>query len=411
MSYSEAMEEKMKLVEKTQNQKSPIEENTSKKGGLKTLPFIIANEAFEKVASDGIQPNLILYLMNEYHYSSATGGIVQLWLTAMFPEMKPKPCDLCLYVCDSATPAQFIFLLSSLGLMSTGAGCIRPCSIAFAADQMAKRDDPAKKRRDFTDLLQLLLCYNWNFNFACLDSTGLFTGFAKVFVSAWTNRRLDLGLATQPINSDGVYYYSKDLKLVAPSNNLRFLNKACIARDPDEDLKPGGSPTKPWELCTVSQVETLKSLIRVIPIWSTGFMTYMALSQNSIPVLQAKTMDRHITTSFDIPAGSFALFTITTLTIWVAFYDRITALVLARYTGKPNGISATIRMGIGLLLSCISMAVARIVERIRRRNISTVTAAKEHVQHCSGIFHLSSQIRPEVAKLNSGILAFDEKKP
>ncbi|KAI3830853.1 hypothetical protein MKX03_015558 [Papaver bracteatum] len=185
-------------------------------------------------------------------------------------------------------------------------------------------------------------------------STSLFTGFAKVFVAAWRNRRLDLSLDPRTTNSDGVYYYSKDLEPVAPSNNLRFLNKACIIRDPVEDLKPDGSPAKPWELCTVSQVETLKSLIRIIPIWSTGFMIYMTLSQNSIPVLQAKTMNRQITTNFEIPAGSFALFTITTLTIWVAFYDRVIVPILAKYTGKPNGISATIRM--------------EIVERICRRN-------------------------------------------
>ncbi|KAI3917605.1 hypothetical protein MKW98_021367 [Papaver atlanticum] len=450
MSYREAEEEKMELVEQTRNQETPVQENSSAKGGLKTLPFIIVNEAFEKVASYGIQPNLILYLMNEYHYSIATGvtilsmwsassnflaifgaflsdsylgrfrvialgsiasflGIVQLWLTAMFPQMKPKPCDLSLNVCDSATPAQFLFLLSSLGLMSIGAGCIRPCSIAFGADQLPQKDDPAKNEETLqtyfnfyyatigisTLLALTVIVYiqdhmGWKVGFAVpamlmflsalffflgnsfyikvKASTSLFTGFAKVLVAAWRNRRLDLALAPQTVNSDEVYYYSKDLKLVAPSNNLRFLNKACIIRDPEEDLKPDGSPTKPWELCTVSQVETLKSLIRVIPIWSTGFMIYMTLSQNSIPVLQAKTMNRHITTNFEIPAGSFALFTITTLTIWVAFYDRVIVPILAKYTGKPNGISATIRMGIGLLLSCIAMAVAGIVERIRRRN-------------------------------------------
>ncbi|KAI3917602.1 hypothetical protein MKW98_021364 [Papaver atlanticum] len=432
MIYKEAEEEKMELVEQTQNQENPIQENLSTKGGLKTLPFIIVNEAFEKVASYGIQPNLILYLINEYHYSSATvsfikflghfwgfsfrfilgkiqsfcfgimyetsilQGIVQLWLTAMFPQMKPKPCDLSLNVCDSATPAQFVFLLSSLGLMSIGAGCIRPYDPAKNEEILQTYFNFYYATIGISTLLALtVIVYiqdhmGWKVGFAVpamlmflsalffflgnsfyikvKASTSLFTGFAKVFVAAWRNRHLDLALAPQTINSDEVYYYSTDLKLVAPLNNLRFLNKACIIRDPEEDLKPDGSPTKPWELCTVSQVETLKSLIRVIPIWSTGFMIYMTLSQNSIPVLQAKTMNRHITTNFEIPAGSFALFTITTLTIWVAFYDRVIVPILAKYTGKPYGISATIRMGIGLLLSCIAMAVAGIVERIRRRN-------------------------------------------
>lgn len=70
----------MELVEQTQNQETPTDENSSRKGGLKTLPFIIVNEAFEKVASYGIQPNLILYLINEYHYTGATGvTILSTW--------------------------------------------------------------------------------------------------------------------------------------------------------------------------------------------------------------------------------------------------------------------------------------------------------------------------------------------
>ncbi|CAK9166097.1 unnamed protein product [Ilex paraguariensis] len=53
------------------------------KGGFRTMPFIIANEAFEKVASYGLTPNMILYLMREYHMEMATGSnILFLWSAA-----------------------------------------------------------------------------------------------------------------------------------------------------------------------------------------------------------------------------------------------------------------------------------------------------------------------------------------
>ncbi|KAJ0523603.1 putative proton-dependent oligopeptide transporter family [Helianthus anomalus] len=53
------------------------------KGGLITMPFIIANEAFEKVASYGLVPNMILYLMNDYKFGIAKGtNIIFLWSAA-----------------------------------------------------------------------------------------------------------------------------------------------------------------------------------------------------------------------------------------------------------------------------------------------------------------------------------------
>ncbi|KAI3916541.1 hypothetical protein MKW92_019362 [Papaver armeniacum] len=293
----------MELVEKTQNQEIPIQETLSTKGGLKTLPFIIVNEAFEKVASYGIQPNLILYLINQT-------------FSTLF---------------KSTPAAQFIFLLSSLGLMSIGAGCIRPCSIAFGADQHLTETyfNFYYATIGFSTLLPLTVYMQdqmgWQVGFAVpavlmllsalfsflgnsfyikvKSSTSLFTGFAKVSVAAWRNGRLDLY------------------------------------------LKPDGSPTKPWELCAVSQVEILESLIRVIPIWSTGFMIYMTLSQNSIP-------------HFMIP-------------------------ILAKYTGKPNGIRATIKMGIGLLLSFIALAVAGIVEPFAEEIQLKITSPYQHY----GSFH------------------------
>ncbi|KAK8678767.1 hypothetical protein V6N13_144252 [Hibiscus sabdariffa] len=53
------------------------------KGGLITMPFIIANESFEKVASYGLVPNMILYLISDYHVGVAKGtNILFFWQAA-----------------------------------------------------------------------------------------------------------------------------------------------------------------------------------------------------------------------------------------------------------------------------------------------------------------------------------------
>lgn len=90
----------------------------------------------------------------------------------------------------------------------------------------------------------------------------------------------------------------------------RFLNKACIVGNVEEELTPDGVALDPWNLCTVNQVEELKSLIKVIPIWSTGIMMSVTTTQLTFPVLQAGSMDRHITSNFQVPAGSFGTFTV-----------------------------------------------------------------------------------------------------
>ncbi|GAV56882.1 hypothetical protein CFOL_v3_00423 [Cephalotus follicularis] len=70
-------------------------------------------------------------------------------------------------------------------------------------------------------------------------------------------------------------------EVLMPSNKLRFLNKACIIVTPQQDLNSDKIVSDPWSLCIVGQVEELKALIKVIPIWSTGKMIFVTLSLSS----------------------------------------------------------------------------------------------------------------------------------
>ncbi|KAJ4959890.1 hypothetical protein NE237_019800 [Protea cynaroides] len=86
-------------------------------------------------------------------------GMILLWLIVMVPETKPPPfCNPSDGSCKSASAARLALLFSSFGLMSIVACCIRPCSIAFGADQLTKKDDPKNK-----GLLQSF--FNWFYVF------------------------------------------------------------------------------------------------------------------------------------------------------------------------------------------------------------------------------------------------------
>lgn len=419
------------------------EQPSSQKGGLRTMPFIIANEAFERLASYGLLPNMILYLMREYHMDVATGtsvlslwgaatnflplagaflsdsylgrfqtialgsvtslmGMILLWLTAMTSQARPPACNPISHYCKSATPSQLTFLYASFALMSVGAGGIRPCSIAFGADQLNKEGNPNSNRMlqsffnwyymsstvsvmiAITLIVYIQDEYGWKVGFGvpaivmfmsgflfisassfyvkAKPRKSLFLGFAQVTVAAIRKRHIAL---TDEIK-EGSYHFSFGSDIVLPTDKLRFLNRACLITDEEKDVKSDGYASNPWKLCTIEQVEELKALLKVIPLWSTGIVIAVNISQHTFPLLQAKSMDRHLTSHFRIPAGSFGIFAIATLTIWLVIYDRLLIRQIAKITGKPYGLGLKQRMGTGLVLSCMAMALSAIVESIRR---------------------------------------------
>lgn len=134
-----------------------------------------------------------------------------------------------------------------------------------------------------------------------------------------------------------------------------------------KDLNPNnGKPIDPWSMCTVRQVEELKAVIKVIPIWSSGFIVFASISQYTFLVVQAATMDRHIFPNFEIPTTNLAVFAVFSMTIWVALYDRILVPLISKHTTK-KGFSIKQRIGIGIFLSVLSEAVAAFTETKRRR--------------------------------------------
>ncbi|XP_039038224.1 protein NRT1/ PTR FAMILY 1.2-like [Hibiscus syriacus] len=91
------------------------------------------------------------------------------------------------------------------------------------------------------------------------------------------------------------------------------------------------------------------------------------LSQNSFLVLQATSMDRHLTKEFQIPAGSYGMFNIISLALWVILYDRAILPMASKLKGKLVRIGVKLRMGIGQFLTSMAMAVSAFVENSRRR--------------------------------------------
>lgn len=114
-----------------------------------------------------------------------------------------------------------------------------------------------------------------------------------------------------------------------------------------------------WRLCTVKQVEELKSIIRLLPIWATGIIFSAVYSQmGTLFVLQGNTMDLHMGTSFQIPSASLSLFDTISVIFWVPIYDRVIVPFARKLTGHKNGFTQLQRIAMGLVISIIAMFVA-----------------------------------------------------
>ncbi|KAH0674423.1 hypothetical protein KY284_025510 [Solanum tuberosum] len=414
----------------------------STKGGLKTIPFIIVNESCEKVASFGLQPNMIIYITKFYNMDAARAsvlislwsaisnvlsilgafisdsyigrfravaigtissliGMLVLWLTTIFPQLRPLPCGQYQHDCNGTTAAQLAAILFSFGLISIGAGFVRPCSLALGADQLENKENLDNERlidsyfnwfyasEGVSILLAVTVIvyiqdhFGWQVGFGVpallmvlslsvfligsphyikvIPQGSLFTGLFQVPVAAFRKRHINVQLNY----SDDCYYKAPESKLLEPSTDFRCLNRACIIEDPHMELKPDGKPSDPWSLCSVEQVKIMKCFLTVLPMWSTCIMLLVSLSQ-PLSIYQLLTVDRHITPQFEIPAGSFGMITLLSLTIWFAFYDRALVPLLSRYTGLPTGISPFSKMGIGLILGIVATVLSAITEIIRR---------------------------------------------
>lgn len=419
-----------------------------KKGGLRTIPFIISNEIFEKVATFGLQANMILYLTKRYHLTAATSTIVLynwsavsnflpisgavladaylgrfrviaigsvvslmgmcvLLTTAILPVFKTSPeCSAHPREC-TRLPCQLPLLFTSFLLMSLGSGGIRPCTLAFGADQLDTRDNSAKNVRTLQTFFNwyytvlglsivfasLVIVYiqetkGWVIGFAVpvvlmLVALSLFLLGSSFYLRADADRSVILGIVQVLVVSyknrhdplpaeaaDASCFHNKPgVRPRAPTNRLRYLNRACVLRNPskltngvDDGAACGDDP---WTVCTVQQVEDAKAVIRVLPIWSTAIVPGVLVGQQMFPVLQASNMERRMG-GLEIPAASFGVFSIVTLTVWVAVYDRVLVGPLSRLTGRARGLSLRQRMGLGLIIFAVAMGVAARTETLRR---------------------------------------------
>ncbi|CAM0910053.1 unnamed protein product [Alopecurus aequalis] len=278
-----------------------------------------------------------------------------------------------------------------LYLVALGTGGIKPCCAALGADQFDGAD-PAERvaKGSF---------FNWYFfsiNIGSLlsatllvwvqDNIGWTVGFAiptvllgfglAVFVAGRkVYRYKPLGVGGSPLTRvcQVVVAAARNCRLQLPddasvlhengraghdTSQFRFFDKAAI-------VLPSPEKNGPWRLCTVSQVEELKMLLRMCPVWASLLVFFAVTAQmSSTLVEQGMAMDSRVG-AFVVPPASLCTFDVVSLLLWVPLYEAVLVPLARRVTGEDRGFTQLQRIGVGLALSAAAMAYAVLVETWR----------------------------------------------
>ncbi|KAH7290929.1 hypothetical protein KP509_30G069700 [Ceratopteris richardii] len=315
-------------------------------------------------------------------------GMVLLTLTTAIPSLVPPKND-------AASIGQLAVFYAALYLIALGTGGIKPCVSSFGADQFDENDEVEKKNKvSFFNwfyfsinigalISSTLLVYvqndvSWTLGFGIpaammgLAILSFFSGtvlyrhqkpggspltrIAQVFSAALYKRKIKT-LSDPSLLYETLACSIQGSRKLEHTDLFRFLDKAAIQVEGEKDN------VSSWKLCTVTQVEEVKSLLKLGPIWATGIVFATVYSQMStLFVEQGQGMDRSIGKHAHIGAASLSMFDTISVIVWVPIYDRLIVPAVRLYTKDVRGFTQLQRMGIGLIISITAMIAAAIVE-------------------------------------------------
>ncbi|XP_009598694.1 protein NRT1/ PTR FAMILY 6.1 [Nicotiana tomentosiformis] len=332
-------------------------------------------------------------------------GLTGITLLATMKVFVPNQdgCDqiaLLLGNCEPAKSWQMTYLYTVLYVTGFGAAGIRPCVSSFGADQFDERSRNYRSHLDrffnffylsvtvgaivaFTAVVYIQIKHGWGAAFGSLAiamglSNMLFfagtplyrhrlpggsplTRVAQVLVAAFRKRNASfqssefVGLYELPGKRSAI----KGSNKIAHTDDFRCLDKAALQLKEDDG-------TNPWRLCTVTQVEEVKILLKLIPIPSCTIMINVILTEFlTLSVQQAYTLNTHMG-HLKLPVTCMPVFPGLSIFLLLSLYYSVFVPISRRITGNPHGASQLQRIGIGLAVSILSVAWAGVFERYRR---------------------------------------------
>ncbi|CAJ2664077.1 unnamed protein product [Trifolium pratense] len=336
-------------------------------------------------------------------------GVTILTISTIIPSLHPPKCTHNnLKSCEPANNTQLTVLYLALYVTALGIGGLKSSVSGFGSDQFDDSNEVEKNH--------MVKFFNWFFFFISIgsltavtilvyiqDHVGRDWGYgicvcaivvalcvflwgtkryrfkklvgspltqiAVVYVAAWRKRKLKLPLDSSSLyNLDDVEdeMVRKKKQVLPHSKQFRFLDKAAI-KDPKTDGNEINVPKK-WSLSTLTDVEEVKLVLRMLPIWATTIMFWTVYAQmTTFSVSQATTLNRYIGKSFQIPPASLTAFFIGSILLTIPIYDRLIVPITRKIFKNPQGLTPLQRIGVGLVFSIFAMVAAALTELKRMK--------------------------------------------
>ncbi|OIW18907.1 hypothetical protein TanjilG_25350 [Lupinus angustifolius] len=324
-------------------------------------------------------------------------GLSLLSLSWFMPGL--KPCEHG-NVCSESRKIHEVIFFIAIYLISIGTGGHKPSLESFGADQFDDAHDVERKQKmSFFNWWNCGLCsglvlgvtlivyvqdhVNWGVADIILTIVMAFsllifiigrpfyryrapignplTPMLQVLVAAISKRKLPY-----PSSPNLLYEVSKSEsnngRVLCHTKKLKFFDKAAIIENEENIVEKHN----PWKLASVTQVEELKLIMNMIPIWLLSLPFGVCAAQTTtFFIKQGVIMDRKIGNDFEIPPASVFSICAIGMIFSVAIYDKIIVPMLRKITGNERGIDLLPRICFGMFFSVITMVVAALVEKKR----------------------------------------------
>ncbi|XP_031287463.1 protein NRT1/ PTR FAMILY 4.5-like [Pistacia vera] len=338
-------------------------------------------------------------------------GLVLLTIQAHYPNLKPPPCNIFdpTSHCVEIEGGNAALLFVAIYLIAAGTAGIKAALPSHGADQFDEKDpQEARNMSSFFNGLLLAVClggavsstlivwiqdnkgWDWGFSLCTIaillaviifgaglplyriqvaQGTSAIIEILQVYVAAIRNRKLQIPEDPKELYEIKDKEAAIETEFLTHRDIFRCLDKAAIQTQPTGHTGRLEAPN-PWKLCRVTQVENAKILLSMVPIFCCTIIMTLCLAQlQTFSIQQGATMDTSLTKSFDIPPASIPIIPVIFLIIIVPVYDRIVVPFARKITGHPTGITHLQRVGVGLVLSFLSMAMAAIIE-VKRKGVA-----------------------------------------
>lgn len=336
-------------------------------------------------------------------------GLIALSLLTHISLLKPNDCGKIGRLCDPHGLTELSIFYLSIYLIALGNGASEPALATFGAEQFDDKDP--KENRAKTSfysyfyvsinmgclIAETVLVYmenlgHWMIGFWICAVCGLLayllllsgtsryrkskpcgnpiSRFCQVVMASMKKTNLQM-----PSNGEGLYegLGKEGTRRMLHTEGFKFLDRAAILTSEEINLicNQGQTPN-PWQICPVTQVEEVKCILRLLPVWlCTIFSSVVFIQMLSLFVEQGAAMDTLVVSNFHIPPASMTAFDIVSTTMFIMLYDRLLVPLYVRIAKrKPKPPNELQRIGIGLAIAIVALVIAGFVEQKRLKHAS-----------------------------------------